>query len=85
MPPTSQERSPLLNRDQDSGPFAFTPDQLAKLIDPKDVDLLKSHGGVKGITEGLRVNPDTGLSSDEGLETYPQPFVERRKYFGKNV
>ncbi|CAG8547962.1 8146_t:CDS:2 [Paraglomus brasilianum] len=85
MPVSTSERTPLLDRDQDSGPFAFTPEQLYKLVDPKDPNLLNSYGGVKGITDGLRVNPDNGLSSDEGLDSHRLPFEERRKFYGKNV
>ncbi|CAI2162977.1 16735_t:CDS:10 [Funneliformis geosporum] len=88
MPPeTSQEREPLLG-ESNEGPFAFTPEQFSKLIDPKNPDLLKQYGGTKKILEGLRVDPTVGISSDEGLEsgsTKSKPFQERQKYFGKNV
>ncbi|CAG8457426.1 10486_t:CDS:10 [Diversispora eburnea] len=92
MPPPANpsERAPLLNeeeRERESDYFAFTPDQLAKLVDPKSPELLREMGGSKKILEGLKVDPTAGLSSDEGLEDTKQrqPFHLRRKYFGRNV
>lgn len=90
MPPeTSQEREPLLDEgSHNEGPFAFTPEQFSKLIDPKDPDLLKQYGGTKKILEGLRVDPAVGISSDEGLESgspKSKAFQERQKVYGKNI
>ncbi|RHZ69214.1 hypothetical protein Glove_287g31 [Diversispora epigaea] len=48
-----------------ASPFAFTPQILSRLIDPKDINLLKNIGGVEGFLIGLRTNPKTGLSSHE--------------------
>ncbi|KAL0095154.1 PMCA-type calcium-translocating P-type ATPase [Phycomyces blakesleeanus] len=42
-------------------PFAFTPDQLSDLMDPKNLPLLASLGGLLGIARGLHVNLSTGL------------------------
>ncbi|CAG8470029.1 4094_t:CDS:2 [Funneliformis mosseae] len=46
-------------------PFAFTPTQLYRLIDPKNLSLLKSYGGIDGLIKGLHTDPQTGLSRDE--------------------
>ena len=46
-------------------PFAFTPKQLAKLHDPKDLDVLRAMGGLRGLEIGLRTNIEEGLSPDE--------------------
>lgn len=46
-------------------PFAFTPKQLSKLHDPKDLNVLRSMGGLEGLVYGLRTNVQTGLSADE--------------------
>ncbi|CAG8553520.1 4319_t:CDS:2 [Diversispora eburnea] len=46
-------------------PFAFTPQILSRLIDPKDINLLKNIGGVEGFLIGLHTNSKTGLSSHE--------------------
>ncbi|GBB83577.1 hypothetical protein RclHR1_10280002 [Rhizophagus clarus] len=87
---SSQERTPLLGRPSEfkDGPFNFKPKQLCELLDPKNPELLVKYGGAEKILEGLKVDPTTGLSSDEGLCTSNQnskPFQERRKVFGKNV
>ncbi|CAJ0758427.1 18356_t:CDS:2 [Entrophospora sp. SA101] len=88
----SHEREPLID-DQTRrayGPFGFAPEQLGRLVDPKNTDLLEEYGGVEKILEGLKVDPTVGLSSDEGLESVStkknaRPFKERREHFGKNV
>jgi Ca2+-transporting ATPase len=65
------ENAELLNLDDDEGipdnPFAFTPRQLSKLNDPKDLNILRSMGGVEGLVYGLRTNVQGGLSADEDL------------------
>ncbi|CAI2161661.1 17506_t:CDS:2 [Funneliformis geosporum] len=48
-----------------SNPFAFTPTQLYRLIDPKNLSLLKSYGGIDGLIKGLHSDPQAGLSRDE--------------------
>jgi len=48
-------------------PFAFTPDELAKLYDPKDLSLLRKMGGVNGLVEGLHTDPINGLCPLEGM------------------
>jgi len=46
-------------------PFAFTPKQLAKLHDPKNLEMLRRMGGLEGLVYGLRTNVKAGLSADE--------------------
>jgi len=46
-------------------PFAFTPKQLARLHDPKSLDVLRAMGGLFGLTMGLRTNIKNGLSPHE--------------------
>ena len=54
-----RERPPEFN------PFAFTPKDLAKLHDPKDLSALRASGGISGLLLGLRTNADKGLPSAE--------------------
>lgn len=44
-----------------NNPFAFTPNQLAALQDPKNIDLLHTFGGLDGVAKGLHANVHTGL------------------------
>ncbi|KAI8364331.1 PMCA-type calcium-translocating P-type ATPase [Choanephora cucurbitarum] len=44
-----------------SNPFAFTNQQLSALMDPKNLPLLRSFGGLEGIARGLHVDLRTGL------------------------
>ncbi|CAG8447293.1 13892_t:CDS:10 [Cetraspora pellucida] len=90
MPPResleNEQNTPLIDEEtRNAGPFKFTIEQLQKLIDPKNVELLRDYGGPDKILDGLRVNRDHGLSSDEGIDTSSKPFQERQKYFGKNI
>ena len=48
-------------------PFAFTPMRLAKLHDPKDLNVLRDMGRLDGLAYGLRTDLATGLSPDEDL------------------
>ena len=46
-------------------PFAFSPGQLNKLLNPKSLQAFRALGGLRGIAKGLQANLDTGLSADE--------------------
>ncbi|SMR59314.1 unnamed protein product [Zymoseptoria tritici ST99CH_1E4] len=46
-------------------PFAFSPGQLNKLLNPKSLPAYVALGGIRGIEKGLRTNLETGLSADE--------------------
>ena len=45
--------------------FAFTPSQIAKLIDPKSLPAFYTIGGLDGLERGLRTDRASSLSSDE--------------------
>ncbi|KAE9968546.1 hypothetical protein BLS_009228 [Venturia inaequalis] len=46
-------------------PFAFSPGQLSRLMDPKNLHALSAVGGLKGLERGLRTSITSGLSVDE--------------------
>ena len=46
-------------------PFAFTVAQLQELHDPKNLDVLRAMGGIKGLCMGLRTDVKKGLRSNE--------------------
>lgn len=86
----SEERTPLLNGDRQadasSNPYGVSTDDFAKLVDPKNPDVLKKLGGVQKICKLLKVDPKAGLSPDEGQESSSDsPFAERQSVFGTNV
>ena len=45
-----------------NSPFAFSPPELAKLQDPKNLNVLREMVGVRGLVMGLRTNSNKGLS-----------------------
>lgn len=49
----------------ENNPFAFTPGQLNKLLNPKSLSAFAALGGPKGIEKGLRTSLNAGLSVDE--------------------
>jgi Ca2+-transporting ATPase len=49
----------------DNNPFAFSPGQLNKMLNPKSLSAFYKLGGLRGIEKGLRSNRKTGLSNDE--------------------
>ena len=51
--------------DRPNNPFAFTPGQLNKLLNPKSFSAYKALGGLRGLETGLRTNLRAGLSVDE--------------------
>jgi Ca2+-transporting ATPase len=54
----------------DNNPFAFSPGQLNKLLNPKSLAAFQGLGGLQGIAHGLQSDTHTGLSVDEA--TAPQ-------------
>ncbi|KAI9270351.1 PMCA-type calcium-translocating P-type ATPase [Phascolomyces articulosus] len=54
-------RDQLNPHNDPSNVFAFTPDQLSALMDPKNLPLLHSYGGLNGVAKGLHVDLQTGL------------------------
>lgn len=85
----SEERTPLLNGErhtETSNPYGISVDDFAKLVDPKNPDVLKQLGGVQKICKQLKVDPNSGLSPDEGRESSSDAaFAERQSVFGSNV
>ncbi|OLN87254.1 Calcium-transporting ATPase 2-like protein 3 [Colletotrichum chlorophyti] len=49
----------------DNNPFAYTPGQVSKLINPKSLDAFVAVGGLTGLEKGLRTDRRAGLSLDE--------------------
>ncbi|KAJ7483301.1 E1-E2 ATPase-domain-containing protein, partial [Mycena latifolia] len=50
-----------LATDTDPTPFHFRSDELAMMLDPKNLDTLQSFGGVEGLLDGLGTTSDIGL------------------------
>lgn len=48
-----------------NNPFAFSPGELNKLLNPKSLSAFKALGGLRGLEKGLRTNLTAGLSVDE--------------------
>lgn len=48
-----------------NNPFAFSPGQVSKLINPKSLDAFFAVGGLAGLEKGLRTDRRAGLSLDE--------------------
>ncbi|CEP17534.1 hypothetical protein [Parasitella parasitica] len=55
-------RDTLTPHNDPSNPFAFVPEQLSSLMDPKNVPLLRSYGGLEGVARGLHVDLASGLT-----------------------
>ncbi|TWU72307.1 plasma membrane calcium [Metarhizium rileyi] len=49
----------------ESNPFAFSPGELNKLLNPKSLSALQALGGLRGITKGLQTDTAGGLNVDE--------------------
>ena len=54
-----------------AGPFAFTPFQLASLLDSKDLGALEAIGGVENLLRGLGTHPTHGLRAPDCGGGYP--------------
>ncbi|KAI7891004.1 PMCA-type calcium-translocating P-type ATPase [Mucor mucedo] len=55
-------RDHLTPHNDPANPFAFVPDQLSALMDPKNLPLLRSFGGLEGVARGLQVDLQSGLT-----------------------
>lgn len=49
----------------DNNPFAFTPGQLGKTLNPKSLNAFRALGGLDGLERGLQSDVKAGLSVDE--------------------
>ncbi|KAJ7104244.1 calcium-transporting ATPase [Mycena belliarum] len=52
-----------LSSDVNPAPFHFRPNDLAMMLDPKNLESLEAKGGVVGLLEGLGTTAETGLGS----------------------
>jgi Ca2+-transporting ATPase len=51
--------------DVDNNPYAFSPGQLNKLLNPKSLSAFRALGGLRGLERGLQTDLSSGLSVDE--------------------
>ncbi|KAJ8608607.1 hypothetical protein MRB53_039574 [Persea americana] len=61
---------------RENNPFAFTPGQLSKMLNPKSLGAFHALGGLQGLVKGLRTDLNTGLSTDEKDVTGSVSFEE---------
>lgn len=59
-----------------NNPFAFSPGQLSKILDPKSPDALAALGGLVGLERGLKTDRKGGLSLDETTISEAVSFQE---------
>ncbi|KAM0282921.1 hypothetical protein ACHAQH_002732 [Verticillium albo-atrum] len=59
-----------------NNPFAFSPGQLTKIINPKSLDAFMALGGLPGLEKGLRTDRAAGLSVDEASLSDPISFED---------
>ncbi|KAF1353052.1 calcium-translocating P-type ATPase [Lizonia empirigonia] len=67
----------------DNNPFAFSPGQLNKLLNPKSLPAFQVLGGVQGIARGLQSDTHSGLSLDEAAA--PQQITFDQAVYGTSV
>lgn len=60
----------------DDSPFAFSPGQLNKILNPKSLAAYKALGGIRGLERGLQTDTVAGLSVDETTLTERIDFEE---------
>ncbi|KAK7690441.1 hypothetical protein QCA50_005539 [Cerrena zonata] len=77
------EQRPTLDLAQDehidAGAFGFKPFHLASLVDPKNLDDLRAHGGVRALLKGLGTNAKRGLSKKSLVESEHVPVSQPEK------
>ena len=59
-----------------NNPFAYSPGQLNKLLNPKSLSAFKALGGLRGLEKGLRTSTTAGLSVDEAQLDGSVSFAE---------
>ena len=66
---TEEALRPDANKEEDyvteNNPFAFSPGQLNKLLNPKSLAAFKALGGLRGLERGLKTDVVAGLNVDE--------------------
>ncbi|PWA58642.1 zinc finger, BED-type [Artemisia annua] len=61
------------------GDYSISPDQLATMTRDHELSTLQNYGGVKGLSEKLKTNPDKGIHDDESS------ILERKNVYGSNT
>lgn len=74
--------SHIISHQNPSNPFAFEATQLERLVDPKNIELLRNIGGVNGLLRGLHSDSVYGLSGDESA---PFPNVRLSDILEVNI
>lgn len=73
----------------EQNPFAFSPGQLNKLLNPKSLAAFKALGGLIGLERGLRTDVVAGLSVDEigldGQVTFEDAIAQTAKPISRPV
>ncbi|KAF2423678.1 putative calcium transporting P-type ATPase [Tothia fuscella] len=80
--PLSPDPGQLDSFKVDNNPFAFSPGQLSKLINPKSFAAFMALGGLAGLEKGLRTNIHSGLSVDENNLSGQVSFEEAKAVAG---
>nr|XP_043624987.1 calcium-transporting ATPase 10, plasma membrane-type-like [Erigeron canadensis]XP_043624988.1 calcium-transporting ATPase 10, plasma membrane-type-like [Erigeron canadensis] len=62
-----------------TGDYSISPDQLATMTRDHDFSALQTYGGVKGLSEKVKTNPEKGIQDDESN------ILERKNVFGSNT
>jgi hypothetical protein len=77
--PTMDIEAGSLRAGDESSPFAFSPEQLGTLHNPKNLAAFSRFGGVEGLLEGLRSDQITGLSvkSEESMDGFRISITRR--------
>ncbi|KGQ00979.1 calcium-translocating P-type ATPase, PMCA-type [Paracoccidioides lutzii Pb01] len=82
--PLSEALNPDQRNEKDfqveNNPFAFSPGQLNKMLNPKSLNAFVALGGLHGLERGLRTNLTSGLSIDETKLEGTVTFDEATKY-----
>ena len=72
-------------------PFQFKPGQLCSLIDPENVEELRSMGGLSGLLAGLGTSKDSGLVPDTVAQANGDAhrvnatIADRERVYGRNL
>ncbi|KAK2773625.1 plasma membrane calcium [Onygenales sp. PD_12] len=81
--PLSEALKPDQRNEKDfqveNNPFAFSPGQLNKMLNPKSLAAFRALGGLRGLARGLRTDLTAGLSIDENRLEGAVSFDEATK------
>nr|XP_043619549.1 calcium-transporting ATPase 8, plasma membrane-type-like [Erigeron canadensis]XP_043619550.1 calcium-transporting ATPase 8, plasma membrane-type-like [Erigeron canadensis] len=62
-----------------TGAYDVSPEQLASMTSDHDFSALQTFGGINGLAEKLKTNPDKGINDDESN------ILDRKNVFGSNT